>query len=805
MDENIRELTSAEVYKRCDPSIFRFETTKDLNPLEELIGQERAVRAIDFGLRIKRNDYNLYLSGLPGTGKTSYIRTYLKEMVKKEETPSDWLYVYNFKQPSKPRAISLPPGKGEKFCQDMNEFIEELKVELPKVFSSEEYEKRKVAVMKEVQEKSNKIMEALNEEAKKEGLAIVRTNAGYVTIPVINGRQITPEEFEILPDEVKEEIEEKTKKIQDRLFEALRQIRNMEKDAKKTLSELDKQTALFVVSPRIEELLEEYKGHEKIEEYLKSVQDDIVDNLSIFLPQEETSPLNLLLKSKSSPFTRYKVNLIVNRKGSEGAPIVEEANPTYSNLVGKVEYEGQFGTMVTDFTKIRAGAFHRANGGYLILQAKDVLSNLGSWDALKRILKTGSIKIESLSEKLGLTTIDSLKPEPIPVKVKVILVGNPLLYHLLYQYDEDFSKLFKIKADFDWVMKRDSENVEKLASFVSSYCEKEGLKHFDKTGVARLVEYSSRMSDNQDKLSAMFNRLTEIIQESATWADIEGVDVVSARHVDKAIEEKIYRSNLYEEKIQEMIEKGKILIDIDGEKVGQINGLAVLSLGDYSFAKPSKITANVFLGKEGVVNIEREVKLSGNIHSKGVLILSGFLRDRFSQEFPPSFSATLAFEQVYEGVDGDSASSTELYALLSALSGVPIRQYIAVTGSINQKGEIQPIGGVNEKIEGFFKVCKAKGLTGKQGVIIPVQNIDNLMLDKEVQEAIDRGLFHIYPVSHVSEGIKILTGMELGIPEEDGSYPEGTISYLVQKRLKDMLDKVKALDSKENNKDKSKE
>ncbi len=805
MDENIRELTSAEVYKRCDPSIFRFETTKDLNPLEELIGQERAVRAIDFGLRIKRNDYNLYLSGLPGTGKTSYIRTYLKEMVKKEETPSDWLYVYNFKQPSKPRAISLPPGKGEKFCQDMNEFIEELKVELPKVFSSEEYEKRKVAVMKEVQEKSNKIMEALNEEAKKEGLAIVRTNAGYVTIPVINGRQITPEEFEILPDEVKEEIEEKTKKIQDRLFEALRQIRNMEKDAKKTLSELDKQTALFVVSPRIEELLEEYKGHEKIEEYLKSVQDDIVDNLSIFLPQEETSPLNLLLKSKSSPFTRYKVNLIVNRKGSEGAPIVEEANPTYSNLVGKVEYEGQFGTMVTDFTKIRAGAFHRANGGYLILQAKDVLSNLGSWDALKRILKTGSIKIESLSEKLGLTTIDSLKPEPIPVKVKVILVGNPLLYHLLYQYDEDFSKLFKIKADFDWVMKRDSENVEKLASFVSSYCEKEGLKHFDKTGVARLVEYSSRMSDNQDKLSAMFNRLTEIIQESATWADIEGVDVVSARHVDKAIEEKIYRSNLYEEKIQEMIEKGKILIDIDGEKVGQINGLAVLSLGDYSFAKPSKITANVFLGKEGVVNIEREVKLSGNIHSKGVLILSGFLRDRFSQEFPPSFSATLAFEQVYEGVDGDSASSTELYALLSALSGVPIRQYIAVTGSINQKGEIQPIGGVNEKIEGFFKVCKAKGLTGKQGVIIPVQNIDNLMLDKEVQEAIDRGLFHIYPVSHVSEGIKILTGMELGIPKEDGSYPEGTISYLVQKRLKDMLDKVKALDSKENNKDKSKE
>ncbi len=805
MAENIRELTSAEVYKRCDPSIFKFETTKELNSLEELIGQERAVRAIDFGLRIKRNDYNLYLSGLPGTGKTSYIRAYLKEVAKKEKTPSDWLYVYNFKQPSKPRAINLPAGKGEKFCQDMNEFIEELKVELPKVFSSEEYEKRKVAVMKEVQEKSNEIMEALNEEAKKEGLAIVRTNAGYVTIPIINGRQITPEEFEILPDEVKKEIEEKTKKIQDKLLEALRQIRNMEKDAKKTLSELDRQTALFVVSPRIEELLEEYKGHEKIEEYLKSVQDDIVDNLSIFLPQEETSPLNLLLKSKSSPFTRYKVNLIVNRKGSEGAPIVEEANPTYSNLVGKVEYEGQFGTMVTDFTKIMAGAFHRANGGYLILQIRDVLSNLGSWDALKRILKTGSIKIESLSEKLGLTTIDSLKPEPIPVKVKVILVGNPLLYHLLYQYDEDFSKLFKIKADFDWVMKRDNENIEKLASFVSSYCKKEGLKHFDKTGMARLIEYSSRMSDNQDKLSAMFNRLTEIIQESATWAEIEGADVVSERHVDKAIEEKIYRSNLYEEKIQEMIEKGKILIDIDGEKVGQINGLAVLSLGDYSFAKPSKITANVFLGKEGVVNIEREVKLSGNIHSKGVLILSGFLRDRFSQEFPPSFSATLAFEQVYEGVDGDSASSTELYALLSALSGVPIRQYIAVTGSINQKGEIQPIGGVNEKIEGFFKVCKAKGLTGKQGVIIPVQNIDNLMLDKEVQEAIDKGLFHIYPVSHVSEGIKILTGMELGIPKEDGSYPEGTISYLVQKRLKDMLDKLKALDSKENNKEKNKE
>ncbi len=798
MSNEIRELTVEEVYKKCDPSIFDFETTKEVSPLDKLIGQKRALRAIDFGLKIKRHGYNLYLSGLPGTGKTSYIRSYLKEIAKEEETPSDWLYVYNFKQPSKPRAISLPPGKGEEFCHDMEEFIEELRTELPKVFSSEEYEKRKVAIMKALQEKSNKIMETLNEEAKREGLAIVRTNAGYVTIPIVNGKQITPEEFETLSEDVKREIEEKTKKIQDRLFEALRQIRNEEREAKKEIAELDKQTALFVVKPRIEELLEKYKGSEKIEEYLKSVQDDIINNLGPFIQQEEeTSPLNILLKGKSSPFTRYKVNLIVNRKGSKGAPVVEETHPTYPNLIGKIEYEGQFGTMVTDFTKIRAGAFHRANGGYLILQVKDLLSNLGSWDALKRVLKDESIKIESLSEKLGLATVDSLKPEPIPVKVKVVLVGNPILYHLLYQYDEDFSKLFKIKADFDWVMKRDNENILKLASFVSSYCEREGLIHFDRSGMARLVEYSSRISDNQEKLSAMFNKLTELIQESATWAQIEGADVVSARHVDRAVEEKIYRSNLYEEKLQEMIDKGKILIDIDGEKVGQINGLAVLSLGDYSFAKPSKITANVFLGKEGVVNIEREVKMSGTIHSKGVLILSGFLREKFSQKFPPSFSASLTFEQVYEGVDGDSASSTELYALLSALSGIPIKQYIAVTGSINQKGEIQPIGGVNEKIEGFFKVCKSKGLTGKQGVIIPIQNVDNLMLNKEVQEAMEKGLFHIYPVSHVREGIKILTGMELGEPTQDGTYPEGTISYFVQKRLKEMFDTIKSSEKEE--------
>ncbi len=802
---DIRELTSSEVYKKCDPSIFDFKTTKELAHLDKLIGQKRALKAIDFGLKIKRVGYNLYLSGLPGTGKTSYIRSYLKEIAKEEETPPDWVYVYNFKQPSKPRAISLSPGKGEEFCHDMEEFIEELKTELPKVFSSEEYEKRKVEIMKALQDKSNKIMEALSEEAKKEGIAIVRTNAGYVTIPIVNGKQITPEEFEALSEDVKKDIEEKTKKIQDKLFEALRKIRGEEKEAKKALSELDKQTALFVVTPRIEELLEKYGESEKIEEYLKSVQEDIIRNLNLFIQQEEdTSPLNILLKAKSSPFTRYKVNLIVNRKGSQGAPVVEETHPTYPNLVGKVEYEGQFGTMVTDFTKIRAGAFHRANGGYLILQVRDVLSNLGSWDAIKRILKDGSIKIESLSEKLGLVTVDSLKPEPIPVKVKVVLVGNPLLYHLLYQYDEDFSKLFKIKADFDWVMKRDEENVQKLASFVSSYCEREGLRHFDRSGMARLVEYSSRISDSQEKLSAMFNKLTEIIQESSTWAELEGADVVSGYHVDKAIEEKIYRSNLYEEKLQEMIDKGKILIDIEGEKVGQINGLAVLSLGDYSFAKPSKITANVFLGKEGVVNIEREVKLSGNIHSKGVLILSGFLRERFSQKFPPSFSASLTFEQVYEGVDGDSASSTELYALLSALSGVPIKQYIAVTGSINQKGQIQPIGGVNEKIEGFFKVCKSKGLTGAQGVIIPLQNVDNLMLDKEVQDAIDKGLFHIYPISHVSEGIKILTGVELGELKEDGTYPEGTISYLVEKRLKEMLDIVKSLEKEDkSNKDKN--
>lgn len=802
MGELIRELTSSEVYKKCDPSLFKFETTKELKSLDKLIGQKRAIVAIEFGVKIKRNDYNLYLSGPPGTGKTSYIRSYLKKLAEKEDTPPDWVYVYNFKQPIKPSAISLPPGWGEKFCRDMEEFVEELKIEIPKAFSSEEYEKKKASIMKRVQEKSAKIMETINEEARKEGLAIVRTNAGYVTIPIVNGKQITPEEFEALAPEVKEEIEEKTKKIQEKLFEALREIRKEERNARKEFSELDKQTALFVVKPRIEELKEKYNLHEKVISYLKSVEEDIIKNSTIFLSQEEDgSPLNIIFKGKSSPFKRYKVNLLVNRNDTTGAPVVEESNPTYANLVGRVEYEGQLGTMVTDFTKIRAGAFHKANGGYLILQVKDLLTNLGAWDGLKRILKDGSIKIESLSEKLGYTTVESLKPEPIPVKVKVVLVGSPLLYHLLYQYDEDFSKLFKIKADFDWIMARDEDNLEKFTNFVSSYCENEKIRHFDRGAMARLVEYSSRISENQKKLSAMFNKITEIIQEAGTWAEIEGSEFVREIHVDKAIKEKIYRSNLYEEKLQEMIDEGKIIIDIDGEKVGEINGLAVLNLGDYAFAKPSKITANVFLGKEGIINIEREVKMSGNIHSKGVLILSGFLRERFSQKFPLSFSASLTFEQVYEGVDGDSASSTELYALLSSLSGIPIRQYIAVTGSVNQKGMIQPIGGVNEKIEGFFKVCKSKGLTGKQGVIIPYQNIDNLMLNEEVRDAIDKGLFHIYPVKTIDEGIRILTGVEFGKMKEDGTYPENTLSYRVMKRLKEMYETVKALE-KEDKKDK---
>jgi len=784
----IKGLPANMLRKECDPSSLNFASTAELEPLEDIIGQERAVRAMKFGLKIDTRGYNIFMSGMTGTGKTSYAVNCVKKIAKDEKVPDDWCYIYNFENPNQPKAINLPAGLGKVFKKDMEEFIKVLQLEITRAFDSEDYERERTAIAKEYQEKKASLLEKLNQDAEKQGFRVKTTNAGIYFLPVIEGRVITEEEYGDLDEKIKQEITERSNIVQLETIDIIRKIKNVEKEAEERVSEWENKIALFAVGMQINDMKEKYKDYKKVISYLENVQEDILKNLSDFREEELTEEQQIMLPwirgSEGSPTDKYKVNLLVDNSNLEGAPVIVDFNPTYYNLLGKLEYENEFGTMTTDYTMIKAGLFHQANGGYLILQAKDVLSNVQSWEALKRVLKTRQITIENMKEQMGLVAVSALKPEPIPLKVKVILVGSEYLHQALYEFDEDFKKLFKIKVDFDAEMERNEENVGKLAQFISSFCRRENALHFDNTGVAKVVEYSSRLVEDQSKLSTRFNDIVEILCESSAWAKIEGSDVVRASHVKKAINEKIYRSNKYDKKLLELINDGTIIIDTEGEAVGEINGLSILDMGDYCFGKPSKITANTFMGEKGIVNIEREVEMSGTTHTKGVLILSGYIGEKYAQDIPLSLTASLCFEQLYNGIDGDSASSAELYAILSSLAGVPIKQSIAVTGSVNQKGEIQPIGGVNEKIEGYFELCKLRGLDGTHGVIIPYRNIRNLNLHDEVVEAVEKGKFNVYAVKTIDEGMEILTGMKFGEKGEDGTYPPGTINYLVYEKLK---------------------
>ena len=791
--------------KVCDDKLFDFKTTEEVLPQEGIIGQERAVKAVEFGLKVKRHGYNIFMMGITGTGKFSYAQNYVKEVAKDESVPEDWCYVYNFENPYEPKALNFPSGKGKDFCEDMEELVEDLKVEIPRAFEGEEYEKEKAEILKEFQQQRNELMEELSKIAQEKGFALKRTPTGFVTIPIVDGKQLSQEEFDQLEEDVKEDLEEKMNEVQLKSMEVTRKILNAEKEVKDKLKQLEKKIGLFAVGHLIDDLKEKYKDYSKVKDYLEEVKEDVLENLDDFKAEEGEQSTFPWMKKPKAAEERYQVNLLVDRSESSGAPVVIETNPTYYNLVGKVEYESQFGMVSTDYTMIKPGAIHRANGGYLILQAMDLLTNFRSWDALKRVLKNKELQIENLQEQMGLVAMSTLRPEPIPVNVKVIIIGNPFIYRLLYHYEEDFRKLFKIKADFDVEMKRDEDNINLMAGFVSNQCQMEGLRSFESSAVARLVEHSSRLAGHQGKLTTKFNDIIEIIHEADGWAALDNSEHVEARHIKKAIEEKVYRSNKMEMKIQEMFQEGKYLIDVEGEKVGQVNGLSIIDQGDYTFGKPNRITAAVYLGKRGIMNIEREAKLSGKIHNKGVLILGGYLAGKYAQEIPLTLSATLTFEQLYEGVEGDSASSTELYALLSSLSKLPLRQDIAATGSVNQKGEIQPVGGLNEKIEGFYAVCKAKGLTGQQGVIIPYQNMNNLMLSDEVVEAVEKGEFNLYQVRTIDEGIEILTGVSAGEMTEEGTYPEGTVNYLVDKNLRHynqaLIKRRKEIQSEESSKD----
>jgi lon-related putative ATP-dependent protease len=784
-------LSYEKLYNYCDPNFFSFNTTEELPEFKETIGQDRALHAIDFGLSLDSTGFNIFILGEHGTGKMTTVKSFLSEKALNEPVPPDWCYVYNFKDPDVPVAISLPPGKAVEFQKDMEEVIKTLKIEIPKVFESKEYEKQRNKIIEESQKNQRDLFEALEKEVQSKGFSLRKTVSGLVIVPVKKtGEPLTEEEYELLDEKTRRKIDEIGKVLQEKLNDVVRLIRENEKAVKEALTKLEKEAALSAVGHLIEELKNKYNYHEKILVYLDDVKEDILAHLDDFKYQEEQSPQVPFMKlPKPEPvFTRYLVNVLVNNTQCKGAPCIFESNPTYYNLFGRIEHKIQYGLAITDFSMIKAGSLHKANGGYIVINALDLLRNLFAYDALKRAIRNKELKIEDVWEQYRLISTTTLKPEAIPLNVKVILVGNPYLYYLLYNLDEDYRELFKVKADFESKIVRNDENVKKYAYFVSSICREEKLLPFDRSGVAKVVELGSRLAENQNKLSARFSDVADIIRESSYWASKDNSPVVKDVHVQKAINEKVFRVNRIEEFLREMILDGTIIVETSGEKVGQINGLAVIDLGDYSFGKPSRITARTYTGKAGVVNIERETKMSGKIHEKAILIITNYLGSRYATKKPISLSASITFEQLYDMVEGDSASCAEFYALISSISVVPLKQSIAVTGSMDQNGDVQPVGGINEKIEGFFDLCKIIGLDGSHGVIIPYRNIKNLMLKDEVVEAVKAGKFSIYPIKKVDEGLEIITGMQVGELKEDGTYPEGTINYLVVKRLTEITE-----------------
>jgi lon-related putative ATP-dependent protease len=793
MFEMTNELSTEKLRRECPTNLMRCETTQGLKPLKEIIGQERAVRALKFGLGIKERGFNVYVAGFPGTGRTTAVKSFLEELARTKPAPNDWCYINNFHNQYEPKALKLPAGIGRHLREDMATFVGEAQRTLPKVFESEDYGTRRAATIRTVEEERQKLIGQITKQAQEQGFILQASPVGWLMIPVIKGKPVNDQEFMALEPKTREAIEKKREQLTDRFTSAMRQLRELEGKADEALKKLNRDVALFAIGHMVADLKEEYKDFPDVVTYVDNVQNDILGNLPHFMKETEESPQIPFPTRwiKETPFKKYEVNVIVDNSDVKGAPVVTEFNPTYQNLFGRVEKEAQFGALVTDFTMIRGGSLHKANGGYLILPVEELLRNPFSYDGLKRALKNEHIVIEEAEERLGFITTKSLKPEPIPLNVKVVLIGDPYLYQQLYSLDMEFNQLFKVKADFDTTMDWTEENTQQYAGFVCMVCEKEGLKHLDGSGLAKLLEHSSRLAEDQQKLSTRFAEVADTIREASFYASQENSEFVTGTHVKKAIEEKVYRSKLIQEKIQEMIKRGILLIDTEAANVGQVNGLSVIDMGDFEFGLPSRVTASTGLGREGVIDIERESKMGGPIHTKGVLILSGYLNEKFAQDKPLSLSARLVFEQNYEGVEGDSASSTELYAILSALSGLPIKQNLAVTGSVNQKGEVQAIGGANEKIEGFFEVCKAKGLTGKQGVMIPESNVQNLMLKEEIVDAVKEGKFHIFSVKTIDEGMEVLTGVKAGERKKDGTFDEETVNYRVDKRLKQMAEKLR--------------
>ena len=782
------ELSYKDLKMTCNENMFHFETTKELEPINDGIGQERGIKALEFGIDINVKGYNIYLEGPSGVGKTMYTKNYLESIAPKKKVPNDWCYIYNFQNPNEPIAVSLPAGQGKEFKESMDGFIKEVKKDIKKTFNADDFEKEKALIKKEFEEKRESLLTKLNEDSLKYGFHVKSAQNGIYMFPVVDGKVVQEEEFEKLDEEIKKQYEEKSVIVQQQIMEVIGQIKQIERESDKKVSEWQSNVALLTVNAHINYIKSKYKRNKKINQFLNDVKQDVLKNVSYFLeedrPQQPQQAQPSPMQRKQDPCLNYRVNLFIDNSTREGCPVIMDSNYTYQNLFGKLEYENYYGSLKTDFTMLKPGLMHKANGGYIIFQAKDLLTNAMCYEELKRILRVKEIAIDNTMEQRSSMAMISLKPEPIPLDVKVILIGNASIYHTLLSMDSDFRKLFKIKVEFEETAPIDETNVNKLARFVHTFCEQEELPPLDKSAMARLVEFASRLAGDKDKLSTRFTDIGQVVGEAGTWAKLDKAKVVTKQYIDKALAERIDRIKKYDEKYTEMIKENTLLINTKGSLVGELNGLTVMTIGDYTFGKPSKITVNTYTGKGGVVNIEREVELSGSTHSKGVYILSGYLGEMFAQDIPLCLTASICFEQLYNGVDGDSASSTELYGLLSSLSGIPIKQSIAVTGSVNQKGQIQPIGGVNEKIEGYFQICKMRGLDGSHGVMIPVQNVNNLQLSDEIVDAVKNKKFHIYAVSTIEEGIEVLTGVPAGKKDKDGKFPAGTVNHLVYEKLK---------------------
>ncbi|MCL1941536.1 MAG: AAA family ATPase [Synergistaceae bacterium] len=776
------KLKTSELVRKTDPKNLGLANMGRIKPVKDLIGQDRAVESISFGLSVTARGYNIFVTGENGSGRTSYTLSRLRDIAKKCDTPDDWVYLYNFDEPGKPIAVNVPAGRGKLLCQALENLVNELKVTISKAFEKSQYEDAKAQLVKKFQEFVNDEMDDLKEEAAKKGFSLKRTPQGFVNIPLVADkneageqivRELEPEEYEALPSAKRKKFQNMSDKVSQSTLEILRKIRDREKELKEKISKLESDICRAAIEPPMKELREQHNNSEQLSKWFDRMTEDVIENFGVFVAsvRDENTEID---------FSRYSANLFISNAPKKGAPVIWETNPTYYNLVGKVEYESRQGYLYTDFKHIVAGAVHRANGGDLVLDAEKVLMNFMSWDALKRVLRTGESVIENLGEQYGAIPVASLSPSPVPIKIKIIMIGTPLLYELLQYYDPEFKKGFKINAGFDTDMPRSRNNEKLMARRIASLFKNESALPFTAEAVAEIINWTSREADDKNLMSTKLNSMCEMVVESAAWAEREGASEISAAHVVRAIDHKRYRSDIIEEKIAREFKNGVIRIDTEGKVAGQVNGLSVVDMMGHRFGHPSRITANVYMGQEGVVNIEREVKMTGPIHNKGIMILASFMGRVYAQDMPLSLTARITFEQNYGSVEGDSASSTELYCLLSALSEIPITQEIAVTGSVDQFGSVQPIGGVNEKIEGFFKYCKIKGLTGTQGVIIPKTNIPHLMLNSEVVEAVENGKFSVWAISKIDEGIEILMNTSAR-----------TVHRKVKARLKNWFEKAK--------------